>query len=59
MKRHQRSWPAKIAVKLLIGLGMLVLGGIFGAALLLQALFVAQDSPELESIDDSEVVRGP
>jgi len=50
MTHHQRSWPAKIAGKLLIGLGMLFLGGVFGAALLLQALF-AENAPDIDAID--------
>jgi len=51
MTRHQRSWPAKIAGKLLIGLGMLFLGGVFGAALLLQALFADQDARDIDATD--------
>jgi len=51
MTRHQRSWPAKIAGKLLIGLGMLFLGGVFGAALLLQALFADQAAPDMDPTD--------
>jgi len=51
MTRHQRSWSAKIAGKLLIGLGMLFLGGVFGAALLLQALFADQDAPDIDPTD--------
>jgi len=53
MTRHQRSWPAKIAGKLLIGLGMLFLGGVFGAALLLQALFADQDARDIDATDTS------
>ena len=53
MKRHQGSLSAKVAGKLLIGLGMLFLGGVFGAALLLQALFADQDARDIDATDTS------
>ena len=40
---RKRSWPAEIAAKILVGLAMLLLGGIFGAALLLQAVLSNQE----------------
>jgi len=48
---HKRSWPAEIAVKLLLGVAMLLLGGIFGAALLLQAALSDREPPDAQVSD--------
>jgi len=58
MKRRQRSLSAKIAGKLLMGLGVLFLGGVFAAALLLQALFADQAAPDIDPTDRPAVISG-
>lgn len=46
---HKRSWPAQMAAKLLLGVVMLLLGGIFGAALLLQAAISDRKPPDTQA----------